>query len=139
MLVCRYIIKKVVNVFWLTKQKMADSMSHRGPDESGIWHESDYSCILSHRRLSIIDLSKNGSQPMISRSKRFVICYNGEIYNTEELLKSYSSANLVFKGHSDTEIILELFEKYGLDIIIPKLIGMFAFALFDEKKKDLFM
>ena len=120
-------------------KSMADSMSHRGPDESGIWHESDYSCILSHRRLSIIDLSKNGSQPMISRSNRFVICYNGEIYNMEELLKNYSSANLVFKGHSDTEIILELFERFGLDLIVPKLIGMFAFALFDRKNKKIFL
>jgi asparagine synthase (glutamine-hydrolysing) len=120
-------------------KKMADSMAHRGPDESGIWYESDYSCVLSHRRLSILDLSKNGSQPMISKSNRFVICYNGEIYNTKELLKNYSSANLVIKGHSDTEIILELFEQYGLDTIIPKLIGMFAFSLFDRKYKKIFL
>ena len=64
--------------------------------------------------------------------------YNGEIYNTDELLKNYSSSKLIIKGHSDTEIILELFEKYGLDIIIPKLIGMFAFALFDRKNKRSF-
>ena len=75
---------------------------------------------------------------MISKSNRFVICYNGEIYNTDELLKNYSSSKLIIKGHSDTEIILELFEKYGLDIIIPKLIGMFAFALFDRKNKRSF-
>ena len=120
-------------------KRMADSLAHRGPDESGVWHENDYSCVLSHRRLSIIDLSKNGSQPMISKSNRFVICYNGEIYNTDELLKNYSSSKLIIKGHSDTEIILELFEKYGLDIIIPKLIGMFAFALFDRKNKKIFL
>ena len=75
---------------------------------------------------------------MISKSNRFVICYNGEIYNTEELLKNYSSANLVIKGHSDTEVILELFEHYGLDIIIPKLIGMFAFCLLTENIKRFF-
>ena len=119
--------------------RMSDSLAHRGPDESGIWYESDYSCVLSHRRLSILDLSKNGSQPMISKSNRFVICYNGEIYNTEELLKNCSSSSLVIRGHSDTEIILELFEKYGLDSIIPKLIGMFAFALFDRKCKKMFL
>jgi len=118
---------------------MADSIAHRGPDESGMWCESDYSCVLSHRRLSILDLSKNGSQPMISKSNRFVICYNGEIYNTKELLKNYSSVKLFLKGHSDTEVILELFEKYGLETIIPKLIGMFAFALFDRKNKKIFL
>ena len=120
-------------------KKMADSLAHRGPDEAGIWYESDYSCVLSHRRLSILDLSKNGSQPMISKSNRFVICYNGEIYNTDELLKNYPSTNLVIKGHSDTEIILELFERHGLDTIIPQLIGMFAFALFDRKYKKIFL
>ena len=77
---------------------------------------------------------------MISKSNRFVICYNGEIYNTDEFKKIiHQSQNINIKGHSDTEIILELFEKYGLDIIIPKLIGMFAFALFDRKNKKIFL
>ena len=76
---------------------------------------------------------------MVSKSERFVICYNGEVYNSDELLKKYKTDDLSIKGHSDTEIILELLEKYGLDFILPKLIGMFAFALFDRKTKKIFL
>ena len=66
---------------------MAGSISHRGPDDNNVWIDKSLSCALSHRRLSIIDLSKNGSQPMLSASKKSVICYNGEVYNRESLKK----------------------------------------------------
>ena len=66
-------------------ESMNNSLSHRGPDSHGIWNEADFSCVLAHRRLSIVDISPTGSQPMVSQSTRYVISYNGEVYNTEEL------------------------------------------------------
>lgn len=119
--------------------KMAESIHHRGPDDGETWFNENYSCILSHRRLSIIDLSKNGLQPMISNSKRFVITYNGEIYNTSDLKKLLKSRNISLKGHSDTEIILELMDCYGVKKILPKLIGMFAFAVFDNIENKIYL
>ena len=117
-------------------QKMNNSLYHRGPDSEGEWLEDDLSCLFSHRRLSIIDLTKNGFQPMLSRSKRYVLCYNGEIYNCEELKKLLRNK---LSGHSDTEVILELFAQYGLESVINKIHGMFAFSLYDRKKKQLFL
>lgn len=115
---------------------MNNSLIHRGPDSGGVWIEHNTSCFLAHRRLSIIDLTKNGSQPMISKSKRFILCYNGEIYNCKELQKLLQNK---LNGHSDTEIILELFAQYGLENVIEKIHGMFAFSLYDRKKKQLFL
>ena len=84
---------------------MSDSLVHRGPDGSGVWVDKKNYCALSHRRLSILDLSENGSQPMISKSKKFAICYNGEVYNLGFLKKKLKSINLKLRGHSDTELI----------------------------------
>ena len=115
--------------------KMMDKISHRGPDGSGIWIGEDIGLVLGHRRLSIIDTSLNGKQPMISSNRRYIITYNGEIYNHKniqiELEKNYGSLNL--KGHSDTEIILKAIEIWGLRVSLSKFIGMFAFALWDRK------
>ena len=119
-------------------QSMNRALSHRGPDDDRIWYEDDLSCALAHRRLSIIDLSPRGAQPMISQSTRFVICYNGEVYNTEELKKLLQN-NIKTKGHSDTELILELCEIYGIKKVIQKLIGMFAFALYDRKEEKIYL
>ena len=120
-------------------QSMNNSLKHRGPDDSGVWNENDFSCILAHRRLSIVDLSVTGKQPMISKSTRFIISYNGEVYNTQELKKILTENNITLRGHSDTELILELCEILGIENVLKKLIGMFGFALYDRKEKKIYL
>jgi asparagine synthase (glutamine-hydrolysing) len=110
------------------------SISHRGPDSNGKFFYENM--MFGHVRLSILDLSEFGHQPMVSKSKRFVISYNGEIYNFKELAKKYKLNNL--KSTSDTEIVLELFEKYGVKII-PQFNGMFAFSILDRVEKKVFL
>lgn len=114
---------------------MADAMTHRGPDSSGLWLGSGIA--LSQRRLSILDLSPAGHQPMISRSGRFVISYNGEIYNFKSLRSELESEGFSFVSGSDTEVILAGVERWGLERTLDKSIGMFAFALWDTKEKTL--
>ena len=120
-------------------QTMNSLLIHRGPDDYGVWNETDNSCILAHRRLSIVDLSPTGKQPMVSKSTRYVISYNGEVYNTKELNKILVENNISLRGHSDTELILELCECLGIKNTLKKLIGMFAFALYDRKEKFFFL
>ena len=110
--------------------QMLATIEHRGPDSSGIWSNEKQGIALGHRRLSIIDLSKNGKQPMQSKSKRFVITYNGEVYNFKELRKELDENNYgPWRGESDTEIILAAIEFWGIERAISKFIGMFCFAL----------
>ena len=119
---------------------MTDSLIHRGPDDSGYYVDKKSSLALGHRRLAIIDLTNAGHQPMESFSGRFVIVYNGEIYNfgeiKEEILKD---RNIAFRGNSDTEVILAAVEIWGIEKTLKKLNGMFAFALWDKKEKKLFL
>jgi len=117
-------------------QKMGNQLVHRGPDDSGTWFSNDRgTCIgLSHRRLSIIDLSEQGHQPMSSASGRFVVTYNGEIYNYQELKKKLLQKGVVFRGGSDTEVLLAAIETWGVKQALQKSIGMFAFALWDCEK-----
>lgn len=121
--------------------KMNQRMYHRGPDGGGIFTENDGSMALSHRRLSIIDLSSNGSQPMESHSKRYIMAFNGEIYNHNKLRKELLELGKVknFRGSSDTEVLLELFEYYGIKEGIKKCKGMFAIALYDRKERVLYL
>ena len=88
-------------------KKMNDTLVHRGPDDSGEWVDAQAGIALGHRRLSILDLSPAGHQPMVSASKRYVIIFNGEIYNFKELRAELEKTGIVFKGHSDTEVLLE--------------------------------
>ncbi|MCG8568202.1 MAG: asparagine synthetase B, partial [Desulfobacterales bacterium] len=90
---------------------MANAMPHRGPDHTGIWHDVTVGIGLCHRRLSIIDLSPSGHQPMESPSQRYIIVYNGEIYNGEDI-KNKLSEPIPWKGHSDTEIILAAMDEW---------------------------
>ena len=96
-------------------RQMASALSHRGPDSEGFWRDSESEIILCHRRLSVMDLSESGMQPMISASERYVICFNGEIYNHQELRAQLSGAgHLVnWRGNSDTESLLEMIDVYG--------------------------
>ena len=117
--------------------KMTDRLRHRGPNDKGIWCDAEQGIALGHRRLAILDLSSQGHQPMHSHNDRYVIIYNGEIYNYLELKKQLQKNNHHFTSHSDTEVILTLISSYGLDAALQRISGMFAFALWDKKNKVL--
>jgi len=116
-------------------RKMTAKLSHRGPDDAGTWNDPEKGVALGHQRLAIQDLSPAGKQPMLSNSGRYVIAYNGEIYNACELkaeLANDSSVSHDWKGHSDTEVLLAAVEAWGLKAAVSRFVGMFAFALWDK-------
>src|SRR5260370_3382761 len=120
-----------------TATSMGDTLQHRGPDDAGIWVDAATGMALAHRRLSILDLSPAGHQPMLSASGRYVIVFNGEIYNFQQLreeLEKSSNAPLPFRGHSDTEVLLACFESWNVKRNLSRLNGMFAFALWDRRE-----
>lgn len=117
--------------------RMVKSLSHRGPDNSGVWTDDSAGLSLGHARLSVLDLSPLGKQPMISRSGRYVISLNGEIYNFRSLRKELETKGHSFRGTSDTEVMLAAFEEWGVVTATQKFVGMFAFALWDCKDRTL--
>jgi len=119
-------------------QTMADTLRHRGPDDEGLWCSPDRRVALGHRRLSIIDLSPAGHQPMTDQSGRLWIAFNGEIYNYLELREELRALGHAFRTATDTEVILEAYREWGLDGV-KKLNGMFAFALYDPDRELLFL
>jgi asparagine synthase (glutamine-hydrolysing) len=116
---------------------MADTLAHRGPDDSDVWIEPDAGIAFGHRRLSIIDLSAAGRQPMASACGRYVITYNGEIYNFRELREELRQHGHAFRGHSDTEALLAALVQWGVAETLQRLNGMFAFALWDRERRCL--
>lgn len=122
-------------------EKMKARMYHRGPDAGGSFFSEDGQVTLGHRRLSIVDLSPNGAQPMNSQSGRFTIAYNGEIYNYKKIAEKLLIEKKVqaFRGASDTEVLLEAFEAYGVEKAISLCKGMFAIALYDKKEQVLYL
>ena len=119
-------------------ERMASRIAHRGPDDAGVWIDESAGLALAHRRLSIVDLSPAGHQPMSSASQRYVLAFNGEIYNHAELRTELTScAGLQWRGHSDTETLLAGFEAWGIEMMLTKSVGMFAIALWDRQDKIL--
>ncbi len=128
-------LNKNEEVLTQTVRGMADAIRHRGPDSDGMWCDPANGIAFGHRRLAIVDLSPGGHQPMDSANGRYVITYNGEIYNFPEIRGQFADHN--FKGSSDTEILLLAIERWGLDKALQEINGMYAFALWDRQEKTL--
>jgi asparagine synthase (glutamine-hydrolysing) len=118
---------------------MTNTLTHRGPDAAGIWLDEKVGIALGHRRLSILDLRPSGSQPMVSESGRYVIVFNGEVYNFQQLKQELAGKNIKWRGSSDTEVMLAAFEAFGVKEAVKKFIGMFAFALWDRQEHRLYL
>ncbi|MFA7428876.1 MAG: asparagine synthase (glutamine-hydrolyzing) [Rhodospirillaceae bacterium] len=116
---------------------MADAVLHRGPDDGGTWGDAETGIALGHRRLSILDLSPLGHQPMASNCGRWVIAFNGEIYNFRVLRADLEAAGDTFRGHSDTEVLLQAIARWGVQRAMQQANGMFAFALWDRRERTL--
>src|SRR5256885_2728143 len=118
-------------------QGMTAPITHRGPDDAGAWVDAENGVALGFRRLAIIDLSPNGHQPMRSRSGRYVIVFNGEIYNHEALRHALRAIGHQFRGTSDTEVALAAFEEWGIAASLARFVGMFAMAVWDTRDHTL--
>ncbi len=116
---------------------MADALTHRGPDAHGLWVEPDQGVAFGHRRLSVVDLGPGGAQPMVSSDGRFVLNYNGELYNHQSLRKRLAGTGVAFRGSSDTEVVVEAVVAWGLLPALEAFEGMFAFALWDRRQREL--
>ena len=117
---------------------MTATLAHRGPDSGDVWVDQSAGIGVGHRRLAVVDLSPSGQQPMVSGSERYIIVYNGEVYNAEELKEEIvNETGKQFRGTSDTEVVLEAVELWGLQKTLSRLIGMFAFAMWDRAERSL--
>lgn len=120
-----------------TVTSMASTLEHRGPDDSGRWCDPEVGIALGHRRLAVVGLGEAGAQPMVSHSGRWVIAYNGEAYNFRELRRELEQVGVVFRGTSDTEVLVEAIDRWGLQQAIERTDGMFAFAAWDRSRRRL--
>ena len=119
--------------------EMSHTLTHRGPDADGVWVDEAQGVAFGHRRLSIIDLSSTGAQPMVSASGRYVLTYNGELYNHRALRVKLEQVGCHFVGTSDTEVLLGAIEHYGLKQALDHLVGMYALALWDRQDRQLYL
>jgi asparagine synthase (glutamine-hydrolysing) len=117
--------------------RMGTALAHRGPNDSGVFHDDEAGLGMAFRRLSILDLSPEGHQPMSSASGGHVIVFNGEVYNFEEIRAELGAHN--WRGHSDTEVIIEAIERWGVEAAVGRFVGMFAFALWDRLERRLYL
>ena len=116
---------------------MAAAIHHRGPDDAGVWCDAAAGLAIAHRRLAILDLSPAGHQPMASASGRYLIAFNGEIYNHMILRRELQAEGLLeqpWRGHSDTETLLAAIEAWGLASTLQRCVGMFALVLWDQRE-----
>lgn len=118
---------------------MADAVVHRGPDGEGLWSDPEAGIALSHRRLAVVGLGEVGAQPMVSRSGRWIISYNGEIYNAPALAARLEASGTRLRGTSDTEVLLEAIDAWGVDAALQAANGMFAFAAWDRDARKLIL
>src|SRR6266852_366765 len=118
-------------------EAMIETVRHRGPDAGAVWVEAESGAALGHRRLAIIDLTPGGAQPMHSADRRYVITFNGEIYNYRDIRRELAAAGCSMRSDSDTEVLLEACALWGVEAAIERTIGMFAFALWDRKTRTL--
>lgn len=118
-------------------RRMGDTLVHRGPDDWGVWTEDGSPVALAHRRLSILDLSPMGHQPMVSRDGRWVVAFNGEIYNHDDIRRRLG--DVAWRGHSDTEVLVEAVSRWGVDRALSSFDGMFALALWDRLERSLWL
>src|SRR5436305_9265522 len=116
---------------------MIEAVRHRGPDAGDVWVEAEGGVVLGQRRLAIIDLSPGGAQPMHSADRRYVITFNGEIYNYREIRRELAAAGRTLRSDSDTEVLLEACALWGVEPALDRAIGMFAFALWDRDGRAL--
>jgi len=119
--------------------KMTDAIKYRGPDDSGMWVDKEKGIVLGFRRLAIVDLTPTGHQPMVSQNGRYIIVFNGEIYNFEETRLKLSNLGHAFRGTSDTEVMLAAISQWGIDKSLSEFNGMFAFALWDRQECSLIL
>src|SRR3989304_4043784 len=117
---------------------MRDALTHRGPDDAGIYIDEENNVGLGHRRLSILDLSSLGHQPMSNENGSIWITYNGEVYNFKEIREELSQRGYNFKSNSDTEVVIKSYEEWGIDCV-HKFIGMFALGIWDKREKKLYL
>lgn len=124
---------------WLnaTARHMARTLRHRGPDDEGVWSDAVAGIALAHRRLAILDLTREGHQPMLSADRRYAIVFNGEIYNFARLRAALEQRGQHFRGRSDTEVLLAAITEWGLVPALRECVGMFAFALWDRRERQL--
>lgn len=118
-------------------RRMSDTLKHRGPDDGGVWVDQTTGIALGHRRLAIVDLSPLGHQPMASANGRYILVFNGEIYNFLQLRQELAHLGYRFRGESDTEVMLAAFSEWGLERSLSNFNGMFAFALWDRQEQRL--
>ena len=137
--ICGYYAPKKFSYWHDPIHSMNTAIAHRGPDDSGVWHDESVGITLGHQRLAIVDMTPAGHQPMVSESGRFVLIFNGEIYNHKDIRKQVQGTARKFKwrGRSDTETLLEAFEAWGIEATLKRTVGMFAIALWDRKKRSL--
>ena len=117
---------------------MRDALAHRGPDDAGIYYDEEHNVGLGHRRLSILDLSPLGRQPMSNDSGSIWVAYNGEVYNFKEIREELRQRRYNFKSNSDTEVVVKAYEEWGIDSV-HKFIGMFALAIWDRRERKLYL
>ena len=122
-----------------TVLRMVNTLHHRGPDGSGVWADAAAGVALGHRRLAIVDLSPQGHQPMRSACGRYMVSFNGEIYNFRALRKELEGIGYQFRGHSDTEVMLACISEWGILSSVKRFNGMFAFALWDRAERKLYL
>ncbi|MDG1144043.1 MAG: asparagine synthetase B, partial [Burkholderiales bacterium] len=120
-------------------ERMGNKLAQRGPDGQGFWLAEDGKVGLVHRRLEVIEPGPKGHQPMLSHSGRYVLIFNGEIYNHKELRTALEAEGMNFRGQSDTEVLIVALEYWGHERALKKLVGMFAFALWDRRKNRLLL